>query len=139
MQTWAKFAVALGILNSLAAGRAMAQAYRPPPAVSPYLNILRGGQGPGLNYYNLVRPEVEFRGAIQQLQTQNATTSQALAALESTSGLPTTGHRTGFMNYSQYFLNSGATGRSFSTTGQIPNRAGAPLPTSPTSPNLLRR
>ena len=38
------------------------------PTVSPYVNLLRGGNGTGLNYYGLVRPELQFGQSLQQLQ-----------------------------------------------------------------------
>src|SRR5438552_14759869 len=99
--------VALGLWAGLAAGQASAQL--PPrsrPAVSPYLNLLRGGSGFAGNYYNLVRPELEFRSNIQQLQTQTTANREAVSALETASGLPTTGHRTGFMTHGRFFQNN---------------------------------
>ncbi|HUQ72374.1 MAG TPA: hypothetical protein VM165_22800 [Planctomycetaceae bacterium] len=37
------------------------------PTVSPYLNLLNnGGRNPGLNYFNLVRPEQQFQQANKQ-------------------------------------------------------------------------
>lgn len=38
------------------------------PTVSPYVNLLRSGSGTGLNYYGLVRPELQFGQSLQQLQ-----------------------------------------------------------------------
>ncbi|MBI1314170.1 hypothetical protein GC176_22985 [bacterium] len=39
------------------------------PAFSPYLNLLREGNSTLFNYYGLVRPEIEFRAANQQFQS----------------------------------------------------------------------
>jgi hypothetical protein len=37
---------------------------------SPYLNLLRRGNSTAFNYYGLVRPELEFRGADNQFRQQ---------------------------------------------------------------------
>jgi hypothetical protein len=42
----------------------------PRPVVSPYLNLFRRGNSPGFNYFTLVRPELELRQSIGQLQQQ---------------------------------------------------------------------
>ena len=63
--TW----LAVGVLAIVAAGSVKAQGpYQRPqtnpygtPAISPYLNLVRPG-GAGMNYYNLVRPQVETNG-----------------------------------------------------------------------------
>lgn len=77
------------------------------PTVSPYLNLLRRGN-PALNYHGIVRPQVEFRSNFQQLQQQLTTVGQAAEEARE-ADLPTTGHPIRFMNYSQYFLNTGDT------------------------------
>jgi hypothetical protein len=69
------------------------------PTVSPYLNLTRQGNT-ALNYYNLVRPEFEFRNAYQSLQQQ---VRQNQTTIEEAGGVPTTGHTTNFQNYSHYF------------------------------------
>ncbi len=90
------------------------QPYR--PAVSPYLNLLRRGQDPALNYYNLVRPQVEFGNSIQQLQQQATQNQQNITGLQQQQqgGIAPTGHPIQFLNHRQYFLNYGGTG----TAGQ---------------------
>ena len=35
------------------------------PVFSPYLNLLRRGTNPAVNYYGLVRPEIDFRNSLQ--------------------------------------------------------------------------
>lgn len=83
----------------------------PRPAFSPYLNLVRPGGSPTLNYYGLVRPEQQFRQSIQNLQTTVAGNQQALGNLQNdVNGVPGTGHPTQFLNYGGYFLNSGSFG-----------------------------
>src|SRR3954462_1726760 len=95
--------IAVGFLASQAA----AQAPITQPRVSPYLNLLRGGATPGSNYYNLVRPENEFRNSIQQVQGRTQANQQAIENLqEGAGGLPATGKVVGFMNHSLYFNNA---------------------------------
>ena len=76
------------------------------PTVSPYLNLTRRGQSPALNYYNLVRPQVEFYSSIQQLQQQVGSNRSALNTLEQAgtqSGLPPTGFIPQFQTHRAYF------------------------------------
>src|SRR4051794_19633319 len=57
--------------------------YTPPsarPAVSPYLNLTRTGTDPAINYYGIVRPQLEFNNSIQNLNRQ-------VGALEAGAGL----------------------------------------------------
>src|SRR5437588_5488695 len=81
--------------------------YLSPPVVSPYLSLVQRGQSPAINYYNIVRPDIEFRNSIQGLQQQVNT--QAAQEQATAGGLPFTGHGTVFMNYSHYFGRSAAT------------------------------
>jgi hypothetical protein len=99
------------------------------PTTSPYLNIQRPGNR-ALNYYNLTRPEFEFRNAYQGLQrqvTQQATTLREVAAEDT---LPATGHTTSYLNFSHYYpgLGAGAGGRGVSRL-QTPAVSGARPPT----------
>jgi hypothetical protein len=68
--------------------------YQPP--VSPYLNILRAGAPPGLNYYNIVQPQFQFGNQISQLQMNQQ--QLAGAALGTT-----TGHPVQFGSYLHYY------------------------------------
>jgi hypothetical protein len=88
------------------------------PAVSPYINLLRGGSSGGVNYYGLVRPEIEFRSGIQRNQQQIAASQQSYSEL--TTGLSTTGHPTRYMTHWSYFMNNGV------GTGQPSFRRPAP-------------
>jgi hypothetical protein len=102
------------------------------PAVSPYINLLRGGSSGGVNYYGLVKPDIEFRGAIQRNQQQIAAGQQSYSEL--TAGLLTTGHPTRYMTHWNYFLNNGI------GTGTPSFRRPAPaLPTVPQAPAGARR
>jgi len=109
---------ALTLLPLAVAGSASAQ-YRPAyplysqPAVSPYLNLLRAGAPPGINYYGIVQPEVQFRAGLQQVGLQTSANQQAIAGLQSPTALPATGHAVGFQNHLGYFQNIGAPGQSF--------------------------
>jgi hypothetical protein len=111
-----------------------------PPPFSPYLNIVRPGGSPTLNYYGLVRPEVQARQSLQSLQSQVGTNSQAINDL-SNGPLPATGKIVGFMNYGRYFQNfnppsststggfgstGGLGGSPFGTTGSRPIPPAAP-------------
>lgn len=76
------------------------------PAVSPYLSLLNENNSNAFNYYQLYRPQVEFRNAYRQL---NRDVSQLNARVEEQGvafarmQLGGTGHRTSFMNYGGYF------------------------------------
>jgi hypothetical protein len=75
------------------------------PAVSPYINLLRAGSSAGVNYYGLVKPDIEFRTGIQRNQQQIATNQQSVT--EFTAGISTTGHPTRYMTHWNYFMNNG--------------------------------
>jgi hypothetical protein len=101
----------------LSGGRADAQVgfpYVPPttnpfgrPVVSPYVNLALPGN-PGINYYGLVRPQLQGINAINQLQTQYATLDQQLLTDQTLGvyGNPVvTGHTSSFLNHYGYFQN----------------------------------
>jgi hypothetical protein len=77
--------------------------------VSPYLNLARPGTPPGINYYGLVRPQIETGRALQAFQQElvplvsglNATPEPQQPGLLNLN-LPTTGHPTRFWNYGTY-------------------------------------
>jgi hypothetical protein len=98
------------------------------PTVSPYLNITRSGNR-ALNYYNLVRPEFEFRNAYQRLQQQ---AGQQAASIDQINAefLPATGHSTSFQNYSHFFPSLGGQGvvRTPGTPATQPPGRGLPTP-----------
>jgi hypothetical protein len=75
------------------------------PAVSPYINLLRAGSSAGVNYYGLVKPDIEFRSGIQRNQQQISANQQSVT--EFTAGMSTTGHPTRYMTHWSYFMNNG--------------------------------
>jgi hypothetical protein len=93
----------------------------PSPAVSPYLNLLRRGTIPGVNYYGLVRPEMEMRRNLQSLQrqvTQTQSNVDMMTVAGASTGLPFTGKTASFMNTYGYFMNlSPAGGTGYGTLG----------------------
>ncbi len=107
--------VPLGILMLVQPGTALGQQpYARPatapagyarPAYSPYLNLLRFGSSPAINYYGLVRPQEDFSSSISQLQYQDQTLQQSVTGLQTAATLPTTGHPSQFQNYTKYFQN----------------------------------
>ena|SRR5205809_38662 len=106
------------------------------PPVSPYLLLNRSGGSVASNYYNLVRPQFEFRNNIQVLNQAVAANQQALTTVgqqDPYATFPTTGHGVQFMNYGKYFMNSGTGSAGARTSGatslQRPgagNRSSAP-------------
>jgi hypothetical protein len=112
------------------------------PAVSPYINLIRSGSSPAINYYGIVRPEIAYANSLYQLQGQQgalATQLQQEQAAAATA-LPATGHKSGFMTQSRYFMSTGGQttqGRTFAGAGgvtlpaavpQAQGTAGTPLP-----------
>jgi hypothetical protein len=82
------------------------------PVISPFLNLNRSGASPGINYFGLVRPQLQLQSELTQLQTQ-VTTQQYLDNTALTNRpITDTGTGAGFMNYNRYFLNVGRPGTS---------------------------
>lgn len=81
-----------------------------PPAVSPYLNLLRPGTLPAVNYFALVQPQIQTDQDIQGLSAGVNQNRQSLTNMNSL--MSSTGHATQFMNLGGYFLNGagGSTG-----------------------------
>jgi hypothetical protein len=80
-----------------------AQAPAPTPAYSPYLNLARPGN-PTLNYYGLVRPELQARAAFQSLEGQvNQVEQQVLIQTNQAQELPATGHPVRFLDAGRFF------------------------------------
>src|SRR5437879_5398268 len=113
---WGAGCLGLGLLLASLAGPLNAQGvgYINPakrPAVSPYNNLIRAGTDPAINYYGLVRPEIAFRNAIQQLDQEQANLyQQQQQDLATYNALPPTGQGAGFMTQSKYFMTGGARG-----------------------------
>jgi hypothetical protein len=70
------------------------------PAISPYLNLNRGGV-PAINYFNLVRPQQDAFAAIQGLEYGQEQLQQFQYGAQSP--FVGTGHATSFFNYSHYY------------------------------------
>lgn len=148
MNAWLKLALALpGLLVGLGLRPAAAQTIssRPGsfqvspinrPAVSPYLNLFRGGN-PAVNYYDLVRPQQEFGNALQQLQQQQAAPAVPLAA-EAVQGIPVTGHTAVFMNFSRFY-NRPIGGPASMTPVAVPPATVAPVTLPSAGFGTLRR
>jgi hypothetical protein len=82
----------LGVWGLFGAGSARAQGLvRPLPLpgprspVSPFLNLNRGGL-PAVNYFDLVRPQIDTANYLQQLQAQQTLLGQAILAQPSLFG-----------------------------------------------------
>ena len=131
---WLATVCAVGAALSAGAAGASAQppvpggGYHRPPAFSPYLNLLRSGNSPGVNYYGLVRPQMQFREAIQNLSNQVDQNQEAIGNLAATgNALPSTGHPTQFMNLGGYFMSNSSTGMQ-SVAPRVGGIGGAPPP-----------
>jgi hypothetical protein len=113
MRNWRLLAVLLvGILPGFAWGQY--PSINPPginpaarPAYSPWLNLNRPGGSLVQNYYGLVRPDFRNFNSIQQLQQQQQTLALQPPEARSYDLLPATGHVTGFLNHTKYFMNRG--------------------------------
>jgi hypothetical protein len=111
------------------------------PVFSPYLNLLNGNTNPAINYYGLVRPEIEFRSSLQQLQQQVNALPPAPGVAEI--GIPVTGHTTQFLNYSHFFAgpgpNAGAAGRRPTSGPQaVPTQPSVAAPAGGAAPPRTR-
>jgi hypothetical protein len=118
---------ALGLLGFFTAGRASAQfnppAYRPGygsygrlgPALSPYLDLRRGGN-PATNYFLGVLPEIERRTNQAEVRTAISDIDRRLETPPAQplppedvvggltgGGLPPTGHPTAYTSYGTYY------------------------------------
>ena len=94
------------------------------PTVSPYLNLNRFGTSTGLNYYNLVRPQLDYNSSIVQLRQQVGVNREGIAGLEQTTSQPqirATGFVPQFMSFSPYFMTYSGTGRSGAVANQLPS------------------
>jgi hypothetical protein len=85
------------------------------PTLSPYLNMARPG-APGLNYFGLVRPQVDTAKQMlfmqQQQQMQQQLGYGQLGMFDDGTGtaganVAVTGHQTTYFNYSHYFGQAG--------------------------------
>ncbi len=149
MKQLMRLSLALGLLTFLLPGQVFAQGYynrfgspypRTPgvpfqrPTVSPYLNLFNGGNSPAINYYGIVRPQIDFRNSLMQLQQQLAMGDQSMADMASSMTMLTTGHPSLFMSHRRYFLNTGISSQGASSRqGSMAqsSRSGMQGPSSP--------
>jgi hypothetical protein len=96
------------------------------PAFNPYMNLLRRNNPTYLNYYGLVRPQLEFRQSIQGLRQDLGATQAQTQQLQGEAALPATGHSTSFMNSSRYFMTNAGGG--MSRAGGRPGFGARPTP-----------
>lgn len=84
-----------------------------PSTVSPYLNMLRGGN-PAFNYFSLVKPQIAAQETLKDLEQRQQEMQQETQQLsdQMQTGTPqtrsrgfTTGHPTHFFYYGPYFPN----------------------------------
>lgn len=81
------------------------------PAISPYLNLMRPATLPGINYYGLVQPQMQFQSAISNLQQNQASLLQTVTTGGAGADQPlTTGHPAAFGNYLHYYPMRGTSG-----------------------------
>lgn len=107
----AAVALAPGVVQAQAMPYVRPQVYNPysRPTISPYLNLTRPGANPALNYYGLVKPQMETTQALQHFQQELMPLTSGLGQAAEQTGirqqslLPTTGHQTTFYNYGNYF------------------------------------
>ncbi|MBI3411671.1 MAG: hypothetical protein HY040_25355 [Planctomycetes bacterium] len=111
------FVAVLGLwaLPSLAQAQPRLGSYQRPqvnpnPTFSPYLNLVRGGAGgvanTAIDYYGIVRPQLDFRNNVTTLQQQlqGIQMQQTQQATEAEANIPATGRAVGgFLNYSHFF------------------------------------
>ncbi len=126
MLTRTALALAACVLGTAAASAQIGPTPLGPPVTSPYLNLLRPGSPTFLNYYGLVRPELQLRAQQGLLQNQVTGLNENLTSLSTASGSGqglgsdlATGHGFGFQTHRQYFLNAGGGGQAFGLTRGI--------------------
>lgn len=75
------------------------------PPFSPYLNLLRQNGSPVINYYGLVRPQIQTQNALQSLQSQVNQVNPFIAAATAGDQPLVTGNAFGFQTHRGYFQN----------------------------------
>ncbi len=83
-----------------------------PPVFSPYLNLLNRGN-PAINYYGIVRPQLQDQEQLQRLQFGLARTNAEIEATTTTrpGEVPPTGHAVGFQTQGRFFNTVNVHGR----------------------------
>src|SRR5262249_51640962 len=119
------------LVGLAAAAPAMAQVagsppYNPQPVFSPYLNMNRSNS-PLVNYYGVVRPQLQTNRSIQQLgqEIQLGQNTPLPASIDPAAMPLVTGHAVSFMNTASYFPMYGARPGSAPGSGPIPQAPGS--------------
>jgi hypothetical protein len=123
----AALALLVGSVGSPA--RAQAPGFGGPinqPPIPPILNLNRLGAPPGLNYYNIVQPQVQSQAAIAQLQQQTAQIQYQATAVGPGATL-VTGHPVYYGNYLHYYSARGLAGVGGAGTAGVPGAGGFQL------------
>jgi hypothetical protein len=114
--------VSLILTASLQAQSSMyARPIAPPrPILNPYMNFFRVGGTPEFNYLTLVRPQVDLTNSINKLGENVGSIEGDIRDINKFDRTLTTGHRTGFMTHTKYFM---TVGMGASGAGGAANRA----------------
>jgi hypothetical protein len=123
----------------------------PRPTVSPYLSVFRGQHNAAVNYYNIVRPQIDMGRQLQVLQSnvhglQGAPPPGAPPILppllpplpldQPGANMPTTGHPVAFM-YSSHFYTGRIGSTGVGVAGGQGNPVGYPSPAAPLRAAIL--
>ncbi len=116
--------------QTASAQSAYARPILPRPIISPYLNLLRSGNSPAFNYLTLVRPELEFRKAVDTIQGDLTSQSSQISAIQNQDPATlSTGHAVGYNTHLRYFMTMGGRAGGGMVGGTRP-----PISSTPTSP-----
>jgi hypothetical protein len=108
----------------LCASVSFAQGVNPAPPSNSlnYLNLTRGGN-PAVNYYGIVRPNLQNQNAWLSAQQQLSNLSQSNSSSnQQEGGIRPTGVGATFMNYGHYYPRLGGGGAGRAGAGQPPRR-----------------
>lgn len=98
-------AVALATLATTCRAQVPGMMGQNAPPISPYIGLLRAGASPGINWANIVMPQVELYNATNQLQGQQNVLGSAVGGM---SNAPTTtGHPVLFGSFLQFYNSRG--------------------------------
>jgi hypothetical protein len=110
---------------------------RPGPTVSPYINLVRPGTTPAINYYGIVRPQLETNANLQFLRQGLLSPGVAAPGSSEADGVLITGRTAGFMTHQSYFMTTGVPNASRSAgfgtnrnAGGVGGQFGTPRPGS---------